>query len=92
MLEKSIDFLDVTVYKCPRFQTDEQKLDTKVYFKPTDTYESLYCSLYHPKYTYRGIMKSQIERFYRICLNKQDFDEASTILSGALKHKDYAPR
>ena len=82
--DNSIDFLDVTVFKGQRFQT-HKKLDTKVFFKPTDTHELLHRSSYHPKHTFRGIVKSQIERFHRICNNKHDFDEACTILFSALK-------
>ena len=84
--DNSIDFLDVTVFKGQRFQT-HKKLDTKVYFKPTDTHELLHRSSYHPKHTFRGIVKSQIERFHRICNNKHDFDEACTILFSALKYR-----
>ena len=69
-----------------------KKLDTKVYFKPTNTHELLHQSSYHPKHTFRETAKSQIERFFRICNNKQDFDEACTILLSALKHQGYAPR
>ena len=44
--------------------------------------------IYHPKHAFRGIVKSQIERFDRICNNKQDFDEACTFLFNALKPQD----
>ena len=35
---------------------------------------------HHPKHTFRGIVKSPMERFYRICNNKQDIDEPCPIL------------
>ena len=89
--DKLINFLDVTVFKGPQFHL-EKKLDTKVYFKPTDTHELLHRSSYHPKHTFSGIVKSQINRFHRICNNKTDFDEACTILFSALKHRGYPSR
>ena len=63
-----------------------------MYFQPTDMHELLHRSSYHPKRTFSGIVKSQIERFYSICNNKQDFDEACTFVFGALKHRGHAPR
>ena len=41
---------------------------------------------------FRAIVKSQIERFYRICENNQNFDDACTILFSVLMHSGYAPR
>lgn len=89
--EKSIDFLDVTIFKGPQFNS-KGILDTKVYFKPTDTHELLHKSSYHPKHTFKGIVQSQIIRFYRICNNTSDFDNACSILFRTLKHRGYAPR
>ncbi len=89
--DKFIHFLDVTVFKGQNFVT-KQKFDTKVFFKPTDTHELLHRTSYHPKHTFTAIVKSQIMRFHRICSNKNDFDEACTILFSALKHRGYKPR
>ena len=61
---KNIDYLDVA-FKGQHFQTDK-KLATKVYFKLTDTHMLLHHYLHQ-------CVKSQMERFYRICkYNKQD--------------------
>ena len=89
--EISIDFLDVTIFKGQRF-TKYQRLDTKVFFKPTDTHQLLHKSSYHPKHTFRSLIKSQIIRFHRICNNESDFDNACTILFSALKFRGYSKR
>ena len=89
--ENSVDFLDVTVFKGQRF-TKNQNLDTKVYFKPTDTHQLLHKSSYHPKHTFKSLIKSQIIRFHRICNNENDFNNACTILFSALKHRGYSKR
>ena len=89
--EKSIDFLDVTIFKGQRF-TKDNILDTKVYFKPTDTHQLLHKQSYHPKHTFRGIIKSQIIRYHRICNNKTDFDNACTILFKSLTRRGYSSR
>ena len=88
---KSTNFLDVTVFKGNRSHASH-KLDTKVFFKPTDTHELLHASSYHPKHTFSGIVKSQVLRFHTICNNKSDFDEACTTLFRVLKHRGYKPR
>ena len=85
----SISFLDVTIFKGDGF-LQTQKLDTKVYFKSTDTHELLHKSSYHPSHTFKGIVKSQIIRFQRICTNESDFHEACHILFSALRKRGYA--
>ena len=87
----SIDFLDLTIFKGPQFYEMGQ-LDTKVYFKPTDTHELLHKKSYHPKHTFKGIIKSQILRFRRNCTNTKAFDSACTTLFQALKHRGYSGR
>ena len=60
--EKSNDYLDVTVFKGP-LMSSKGILDTKIYFKPTDTHQLLHKASFHPKHTFKGILKSQIMRF-----------------------------
>lgn len=86
---QSIDFLDVTVFKGPEFLTTF-KLETKVYFKKTDTHALLHKSSFHPKHTFRGIVKSQLLRFRRICSREGDFREAVQILFAALRRRGYS--
>ena len=90
--EESIDFLDVTIYKGAQFKAI-RRLDTKVYFKPTDTHELLHKSSFHPKHTFAGILKSQIIRFHKICTNEQDFESACSTLFKVLREKrNYSKR
>ena len=77
--DKEIDFLDVTIYK------SENTLNTKVYFKETDTHQLLHKDSFHPRHTFNGIVKSQLIRFKRISSCKADFDVASKILFNSLK-------
>jgi len=87
--ENSISFLDVTIFKGEKFR-QTGKLDTKVYFKPTDTHELLHKSSYHPPHTFKGIVKSQIIRFKRICTSDSDFNEACQILFSVLRKRGYS--
>ena len=89
--KESVDFLDVTIFKGSRFSAQGQ-LDTKVYFKPTDTHQLLHKLSYHPKHTFKGILKSQIIRFHRICNNKSDFEQACSTLFRALRTRGYSTR
>ena len=84
---QKVDFLDVTVYKGPRL--DQGRLDTKLYRKPTDTLELLHMDSYHPKHTFRGIIKSQILRFHRLCTEETHFNEAFEQLVKALTPRGY---
>ena len=89
--KQSINFLDTTVFKGNRFNSDGI-LDTKVYFKPTDTLELLHKNSYHPPHTFSGIIKSQILRYQRICNNQRDIDDACRRLFYALKPRGYSDR
>ena len=85
---EKIDFLDVTAFKGPNFNTTG-KLDFKVYFKETDTHALLHKTSFHPPHTYRGIVKSQLLRFHRICTQQSDFTAAVKILFTALRKRGY---
>lgn len=85
----SVDFLDTTTYKGVNFQ-HTNKLDIKAFFKETDTHALLYKTSHHPKHTYRGLLKSQLLRFHRICTHKSDFMAATKTLFKALATRGYA--
>ena len=87
--DNSIDFLDTTIYKSNDF-IHSNKLDIKVFFKPTDTHALLYKTSFHPKHTYAGVIKSQLIRFRRICTKEEDFVEATKILFKALRKRGYS--
>lgn len=84
----SINFLDTTIFKGPDF-TSNLQLDIKVFFKPTDSHALLHKKSFHPKHTFKGIVKSQILRFKRICTREEDFWQAVHVLFGALKKRGY---
>ncbi len=84
-----VNFLDVVTYKGPRF-SEQNQLDYRVYFKETDTHCLLHKSSFHPKHTFRGILKSQLLRFYRICSQEEEFLKAVKILFGALRGRGYS--
>lgn len=84
----SIDFLDTTVYKGELFPRN-QSLDIKVFFKQTDTHSLLFKTSFHPTHTYKGLIKSQLIRFQRICTQDSDFMGAVKTLFAALKNRGY---
>lgn len=89
--QQRVDFLDTTVFKLPS-DTQDHKLATKVFFKPTDTHTLLHTTSHHPKHTFRGIVKSQLTRFHRICTREEDFNQATSTLFTALRQRGYCKR
>lgn len=75
----AINFLNTTVFKGPNFNTTQQ-LDSKVYFKETDTHALLHHKSFHPKHTFEGIVQAQLLRFSRICTREDDFQDAKQTL------------
>jgi len=88
--EKEIDFLDTTVFKHP--STDATTLQTRTYFKSTDTHQLLHVSSFHPPHTCQGILKSQLLRFKRLSSFKTDFDQACRTLFRVLRRRGYNDR
>lgn len=86
--EMNINFLDTTVFKGPNFN-ENRRLDIKVHFKKTDKHCLLHKNSFHPKHTHRGLIKSQLTRFKRICTQDEDFFEATRILFSALRNRGY---
>lgn len=87
--ETTVEFLDTSVFKDPNFQTNH-KLQTKVFFKKTDTHTLLHKTSFHPKHTFKGLIKSQLIRFDRICSFSEDFWEAKAVLFKVLRKRGYS--
>ena len=86
-----IHFLDTNVF-FPDTEASIVYLHTKVYFKETDTHALLHRFSFHPKHTFRGIAKSQLILFYRLCTQQQDFNTPTHILFEALRRRGYSKR
>lgn len=84
-----VNFLDVVSFKGPEF-LNTGRLDFRVYFKDTDTHSLLHRHSFHPKHTFRGIIKSQLLRFKRICTQNASFLSAVNILFQALRQRGYS--
>lgn len=82
-----IEFLDTIIYK-DRTGMDTV-LKTRVYFKSTDTHQLLHGLSFHPRHTCRGILKSQLIRFKRICSSKQEYIHAAHVLFRVLCNRGY---
>lgn len=85
---KQIIFLDTVIFKGENF-LKTGKLDSKIYFKTTDSHQFLHKHSFHPKHTFTGILKAQLTRFNRICSNTTDRDQATQTLFQALRKKKY---
>ena len=85
---EKMEFLDTEVFIMRG--EGEGRLGTRVFFKSTDTHALLYRSSYHPKHTYKGIIKSQLIRYHRICTVEDDVESAIKTLFQALRPRGYS--
>ena len=85
------EFLDTRTYK---YRTPENKylVKTKIFFKSTDTHQLLHKKSYHPKHTFKGLLKSQFIRFKRISSFKIEYEEACRTLGRVLQKRGYSSR
>ena len=79
-----LPFLDTFVYSF------DNKLETKIFFKPTDTHQLLQRDSYHPPHVCKGILKSQLIRFKRISSKYTDYVETCNTLFSFLKNRGYS--
>ncbi|XP_024120271.1 uncharacterized protein LOC112141375, partial [Oryzias melastigma] len=86
--KSSVDFLDTTTFKGENFHITN-RLDIKVFFKPTDTHALLHKNSFHPKHTFAGLIKSQLLRFHRISTQASDFKHSTKVLFAALATRGY---
>jgi len=85
-----VNFLDTTVFK--HLHNDTCTLQTRVFFKETDTHQLLHTSSFHPPHTTRGVLKSQVLRFKRLSSFKTDYDKTCFILFSSLRKRGYNKR
>ena len=85
-----IPFLDTIVYKLHSPDNDYVNLQTKTYFKQTDTHQLLHKLSHHPKHTTNGLLKSQFIRFKRLSSNFTQYNTACNILWKSLKRRGYS--
>ena len=89
---ETLEFLDTQVFFTSSLGATIKKLATKVFFKETDRHALLHKNSYHPKHTYKGLVKSQLIRFHRICTHLEDVEEATSVLFKALRPRGYSRR
>ena len=89
--ETSLDFLDTTIFKGPRFQQCNI-LDHKIYYKPTDTHQYLEASSHHPEACHKGLIKGQFIRLARLHNNFQHFRAAAKQMSKFFRQRGYKRR
>ncbi|KAK3572858.1 hypothetical protein QTP86_009060 [Hemibagrus guttatus] len=87
--QSAVNFLDMITYKGDDFK-NTHKLQTRVYFKETDTHALLHKNSFHPRHTFKGVLKSQLLRFHLICSYPEDFWKATKILFGTLRKRGYS--
>lgn len=69
----SINFLDLTIFKGPRF-TSSQLLDIKIYQKPNNAYMYIHTSSFHKEAVHINLYKSELLRYRLSCTQDDDFE------------------
>ncbi|MEE4247463.1 MAG: hypothetical protein V2I33_18800, partial [Kangiellaceae bacterium] len=84
---ESVNFLDCRI--CLRMFEGRRVLDCSVFFKATDSRQLLHPRSFHPKHTFKGILKSQFLRYARRCTRQEDFEQACSSLKKVLMGQGY---
>ena len=85
----SINYLDLTIFKSKSFQTTGI-LDTKVYRKPTETYQYLHRKSSHPPHVFNAFIYGECLRYARNTNNLEDFRKTVQNFSRKLLNRGYS--
>lgn len=83
---KQIHFLDLNIFRV------ENRLQTKVFFKPTDRNSFLPTHSGHHPLWLKNVPKGQMMRVRRNCSTLEDFDQQSSVLKKRFEDKGYKPQ
>ena len=85
----NLKFLDVEVFKGPRFQ-NHNILDFRIYRKPTENYQYLHRSSAHPPSVFKGLVIGEITRIIRCTNNQSDIKTQIDLLFEHLRKRGYS--
>lgn len=83
-------YLDITLYKGERY-FHLNKLDSKVYFKPTNKFLYLPSHSHHPSPHKKAVIKGESIRCLRICSNRANWLSALNLIFKGLMNRGYKP-
>ena len=86
--DTEITFLDNIIYKGARLET-KSALDVRTHFKPTETFQYIHFSSFHPTGVKRGFVKGEALRLLRINSSKTLFEEKIKTLKTHLAERGY---
>ena len=86
--EEATDFLDLTIYKGPRF-SDTSILDTKTYQKERNLYQYLHFNSDHPRNSHKSIITGECVRYVRTNTTRENFDCMKALFKERLKKRNY---
>ena len=89
--ETTLDFLDITMFKGPRFQATG-RLDVRVYQKPVNTYLYLPYSSYHPLHCKTGFIVSELNRYLLRSTSSSDYLAVKKAFYWRLRARGYPMR
>jgi hypothetical protein len=80
---ESVNFLDLTIFKGPRFNTSNL-LDIKIYQKPNNTYMYIPTSSFHKTAVHTNLYKSELLRYRIACTQDNDFEHIKQLFFARL--------
>ncbi len=86
--DKSIDFLDLTLYRGERYSSTNY-LDIKPFFKKTNKFQYLEYSSAHPRKTFGSLIKGELTRLLRACSNENTYIEVADKMTKAFRERGY---
>lgn len=82
------DYLDVTMFKGPRFR-ETGILDLCTYYKATNTFQFLHRLSSHPKHVFTAIIKGELSRYRRNTSSADSFKQQKKDLFDRLRKRGY---
>ena len=83
MLSRVTAFLDILL------STEDDRVTTSVFTKPTDSHSYLMYNSFHPQHLLKSIPFSQFLRIRRLCSNDEDFHKQADLFAHFFRNRGY---
>ena len=84
----TVDFLDLTIYKSPRFAITNI-LDTKTFQKPHNLYQYLHYTSSHQRSVHKAIISGELIRYIRTNTSEVNYEAMKNLLTARLVTRGY---
>jgi hypothetical protein len=88
--DRNAIFLDLEIYKGPRYWESKKRLDTCCFQKMINTYEYITPVSHHPQHQIAGFIKGEFIRYATLCSQESEYEKVADLFTRRLLARNYS--